>query len=97
MSAWAEHLSALEAAVARTRAELRETDGDVRFAAPTTRPADSSVDDVDRARDVLDQLHGLIGELTEARNDVARELMLHRRLAAGRGGASSPAYVDQRG
>ena len=99
---WAAHLGALEAAVADARAAVQDAAPDAvvvldERAFGTTAPVGPlQAADAERITSVLRDLHDLVDALEAARSRTARELQLHRRLAAGRPQGSGAVYVDGR-
>ncbi len=99
---WATHLTSLESAMASARAALQDTSPDAEVvlnehAFATTAPVGPlGPADAERIPLVLRDLHKLVGELEAARSRVARELRLHRRLAAARPQETGALYLDGR-
>ncbi len=98
MNDWKAYLAELNDAVALTRAAVHAPDGPglpgLDLATP---PGPLTKDDAEQARALLRGIEQLSDELSRARDRAGRELMLHRRLSAGRPASAGPAFVDRHG
>lgn len=97
---WATHLTSLERAVTSAHATLLRAGADEVLLDEGAFVVDARLgplpqEDVERTRAVLQDLRDLVDALEVARSATARELQLHRRLAAGRPGGTA-VYVDGR-
>ncbi len=101
MRDWKAYLAELNDAVARTRAAMQAPHDlnvtGLELATPVTPAGPLGHDDAEQARALLLGIEQLSEELSQARDRAGRELMLHRRMSAGRPASAGPAFVDRHG